>query len=250
MILIPTRLLWFNITIGGLVYLSSRGCSLIGLTASNPALSYLSICERPPQLPKAPPAASLPPFPPAFNREADGLLRARYAAHECAFRDATIVCRRSAVELIQTYTQGTQETGYLRRACPSERSLRQYGAEGDAGVWQEGRSSKSNWHSAQKWRSTTQSATASTKRPPMPGARCTGTADPVPWAEEGAKEACLADWHSLQGGSLYSRSAFYFWPAWQDSAPDFSPWSGSRASSTSLIHGKLANVCQVRLMLS
>lgn len=103
-----------------------------------------------------------------------------------------------------------------------------------------GRHTRGAWtnrHRTQKWRSTTQPATASTKRPPLPG-----TADPAVEveAEEGAKEACLADWHSRQGGSLYSRLASSSWPAWPGSAPDFSPWSGSRASSTSSIHGKLS----------
>lgn len=109
-------------------------------------------------------------------------------------------------------------------------------------------SNESDRHRSQKWRSTTQSATASTKRPAILGARCTGTADRAPAVEEqGAKEASLADWHSRPGGSLYSLSAFFFWPVWQVSAPDFSQWSGSRASSTSLIHGKPAEYVDLQV---
>lgn len=191
------------------------------------------------------------PFPPAFNREANWLLQARYVAYEYAFRDVTAVSRSRDTELKNIYTPG----GPRRQNTYEERAQTKgvYGSterRETRGARQEGRSSKSNRHRTQKWRSTTQPATASTKRPAMPGARCTGTADPAPRVEEGAKEACLVDWHSRQGGSLYSRLAFFSWPAWPDSAPDFSRWSGSRASSTSLIHGKLANVCQVHSLLT
>lgn len=101
-------------------------------------------------------------------------------------------------------------------------------------------------HRAQKWRSTTQPLTGSTKPPPIPGAllRRRATAEPARRRRprERAKEACLAGCHSRRAGSPCCRLAFSSWPAWPDSAPDFSRSSGSRASSTSLIHGKLANV--------
>ena len=177
--------------ISGIVRLSNRCCSLIGFETWGPAPSYLSICERPPELSHAPPIASLPPLSTGVQSWSELTVAARYVAHECAFRDVTAASQCSDTEFrdiyIYIYPLDSQEripkeSGHIVREVS-----RQRGAEGDTGAWQEGRSSKSNRHRTQKWRSTTQPATASTKRPPMPGGRCTGTADPAPRVEEGAK---------------------------------------------------------------
>lgn len=57
-----SRSLIYCVSINGLMCLSSYGCALIGLKTSGPSLSYLSICERPPEFSYATPIASLPPL--------------------------------------------------------------------------------------------------------------------------------------------------------------------------------------------
>lgn len=74
--------------IGELACQSKPPLSLIGLNPQKPALSYLSICNRPKVLAPPLPSHKSRPFPPAFNREADSVCAALLcSAPEYAGRD-------------------------------------------------------------------------------------------------------------------------------------------------------------------